>query len=525
MANKSSALLFSAIAVLFPVAIGVLAAESSSANPVFVPDFKVKSDDYTVLMACMGKHPEESKPFRLDHRQLQLTDWKLGSEISWEVEVMEPGDYIVNVLFNHSVKFALKLEVSCGSSNASAIAVPAAVVGEYVDPDGLERPAQDDGQAWRRLSLPGALQLPKGKASLVLKITGEDSAKEGAIELLSIELVKTDVEKQLSKRADAFRSQADTRSFRSAKYGLMFHWHTWTAPRHGPLLPYAEAVRSFKVEPFVEQVLATGAGFVTITTSHSDMVIPAPIKSLDAVLPGRTSERDLIGEIADALNKHGVKLFLYYHLGSNSDPAWQKASGFWETDTTTFWKNWCAVIGEMGDRYGDKLAGWWFDDGTASYYYRSAPWEKLANTALRGNPKRLVGFNSWILPPATEFQHLFLGESQPDPTVMGTLKPSDNGMISSGMYRGLQASAALTMEQEGWGHSKLEAEIGPPRYTAEQLTGMVRRFEALGNVPIFNCSIYQDGTFSPKTVEVIQAMNRLLAKPITIDPESKLKNE
>jgi len=110
------------------------------------------------------------------------------------------------------------------------------------------------------LSLAGALKLPKGKANLVLKITGEDGAKEGAIELLSIELVRTDVEKQLRKRADAFRSQADTRSFRSAKYGLMFHWHTWTAPRHGPLLPYAEAVRNFKVEPFVEQVLATVAG-------------------------------------------------------------------------------------------------------------------------------------------------------------------------------------------------------------------------------------------------------------------------
>ena len=503
----------SGLAILCIICVGAVAAPVAE---MFIPDFKVKSDDYTVLMACMGKHPEESKPFRLDHRQLQLTDWKLGSEISWEVEVMEPGDYLVNVLFNHSVKFPLKLEVSGGSSKVSAISARAAVLGEYVDPDGLERPVMGGAQSWRRLSLDGGLPLPKGKANLVLKVTGAEVEKDGIIELLSIELVKAEVQKQLHKRADTFRAQADTRWFRSAKYGLMFHWHTWTAPRNGPRLPYAEAVRQFKVETFVQQVLATGAGFVTITTSHSDMVIPAPIKSLDAVLPGRTSERDLIGEIAEALSKHGVKLFLYYHLGCNSDPAWQKASGFWETDTTTFWRNWCAVIGEMGERYGDKLAGWWFDDGTANYYYRSTPWEKLANTALRGNPKRLIGFNSWILPPATEFQHCFLGESQPDPTVMGTLKPGDNGIISSGIYVGLQASAALTMEREGWGHSKLDVEIDPPRYTAEQLADMTRQFMALGNVPIFNCSIYQDGTISPKTVEVIKAMKDLLAKPAPI---------
>ena len=56
--------------MLYAVGTGALAREASPANQGFVPDFKVKSDDYTVLMACMGKHPKESKPFRLDHRQL-----------------------------------------------------------------------------------------------------------------------------------------------------------------------------------------------------------------------------------------------------------------------------------------------------------------------------------------------------------------------------------------------------------------------------------------------------------------------
>jgi hypothetical protein len=61
--------------------IGCVGAVAAPVAEMFIPDFKVKPDDSTVLMACMGKHPEESKPFRLDHRQLQLTDWKVVEPI------------------------------------------------------------------------------------------------------------------------------------------------------------------------------------------------------------------------------------------------------------------------------------------------------------------------------------------------------------------------------------------------------------------------------------------------------------
>ena len=516
-------LMFSAMVTLGIVSSLPCRTEAASRPQQFVPDFKVRPDDYTVLTACVGKHPAGSKPVCLDHRQLQLRDWKPGSENSWEVEVLEPGDYAVNVLFNHSVKFPLKVEVTGGSSRVSSASTRETVLVNFLDHDGQKRQAPSAPQSWRRLPLAGELRLPKGKMNLVLTITGAEGQKEGAIELLSIELVRTDVKERLRKSAAAFRAPADTQWFRNAKYGLMVHWTSTVYPRQGTRLPYQEAVRRFRLNDLVEQLVDTGAGFLTFTTSHEQMFIPAPIKSLDAVLPGRTCERDLIQEMADALNQRGLKLFLYYHLGCNSDAQWQQASGFWETDTTRFWSNWCAVIGEMGGRYDGKLAGWWFDDGTANYYYRSAPWETLAKAAIQGNPNRLVGFNPWILPLATEFQNCFLGEAQSDPTVKGTLKPGDNGIISSGMYKGLQASAALVMEAD-WGHWKKDTEIAPPKQTPEQLAELVRRFIALGNVPMLNCEIYQDGTLSPKTVEVLKGMKDLLAKSETFSPEKKAVN-
>ena len=96
-------------------------------------------------------------------------------------------------------------------------------------------------------------------------------------------------------------------------------------------------------------------------------------------------------------------------------PDWLKASGFWETDTTKFFNNWKSIIAEAGERYGDKLAGWWFDDGTTNYYYRSAPWESLAKAAKAGNPQRLVSFNAWEMNNPTRFHDYCTGEACYDP--------------------------------------------------------------------------------------------------------------
>jgi hypothetical protein len=456
----------------------------------FVPDFRVQSDDYTVLMAADGQNPAGAKVFVDDHRRMQMRHWPLGGQTRWAVDAAVPGEYAVNVLFQHSVNGPLRVTVSTAQSHCLGLAEP------------------EPGHAWRRFSLPGTLQLAKGRNTVVLGISAAEGGSEEKLEVLSLELVRPEVKARLHRAAMDLRAQADPEWFRTARYGLMFHWTSDTVPRHGSPKPHALAVRDFDLQTFVAQVVQTGARFVTLTTSHGSMYFPAPLPALDRVLPGRSASRDLVGELAAALDRHGIRLILYYHLGSNADKAWQAASGFWKTDTSEFWRNWTAVITEVGERYGDKLAGWWFDDGTANYYYRSAPWERLARAAKAGNPKRLICFNPWILPPATEFQDYLAGESFTDPTVKGMLKAGDRGRISGGAYAGLQASSALVMEG-GWLHAKRDTEIGAPRYTVEQAGDLMRRFSALENVLIFNLEIYQEGTLSPASVEVLRAARDL----------------
>ncbi len=256
-----------------------LEAQLAGGGSRFVPDFKIKPDDYTVLMAADGQNPGGLRAWINDHRRMQVKNWPLGGQTTWEVEVVEAGDYVVNVLFNHSVKSPLKVAVTAGTASCEGVS---------------EHLAHHD---WRRFSLPGSLRLAPGRQRLALSIAPVSGESPEKLELLSIELVRPEVKESLHRAALAMRAQADTQWFRNARYGLMCHWTSQTVPRHGPPKAYAEAVRDFDVKTFAEQVEQTGARFVSITTSHAMMYFPAPLKSLDRILPGRTTQRDLIGEL------------------------------------------------------------------------------------------------------------------------------------------------------------------------------------------------------------------------------------
>ena len=458
----------------------------------FIPGNIIKPDNYTVLIAQDGRLSEGLEAVvKSDHRKFHVGGWKnSGQEISWDVTVPSTANYEVSVLLGHQSPEPFIVEAHSGKFVTSKIS-------DYAE-----------NQKWRRLRLNGTLRLQEGKQTIGLKMRPCQANGEFDVLVYSIELVLPGIRDRLGKAAAALR--ADCTWFRQAKYGLMFHWVPGVFPRSGDPKPYAEAVRDFKVGAFVDQVVQTGAGFVTLTTSHALHYFPAPLKSLDSILPGRTAQRDLIMELADALGKHGIKLMLYYHLGANSDPDWQKASGFWDTNPDKFFGNWMSLMTEIGNRYGSKVAGYWFDDGSMNYDYRSPSWEALAKAAKAGYSQRMIAYNPWVHPAPTEFQDYYTGEENWDPSVQGTLHSEDNGIISEGAYKGLQASAALVMEGD-WAHKRKNTEIGPPQLNAEQLARAIQRHEQLKNVPMFNLEIYEEGTMSPRTIDVFRKARKLLA--------------
>jgi hypothetical protein len=475
---------------LLPVlTVVLLTAIPAMAKNLFTADFRVRSDDYTVLMAHDARLPEGLKRFQAGaHGKFQVDGWTRSDQpLAWEVTVPDDDAYVVNVLACRNDDRPLELTVSCADRS-------------------VRGKLQSAARTWTRQTLDGTLRLPKGKQTMVLRAQSAENPAAFAASVFSLELVRPAVRERLHEAAMRLRS--DTTWLQKAGYGWMSHWTSQSYPRRGGPKPYAQAVRDFDVETLANQVQEAGAGFFVLTTSHAQFYFPAPIQAIDRILPGRTTQRDLVADLADALGKRGIRLMLYYHIGAISDPEWLTASGFWETDTSRIFGNWTAIIREVGQRYGDRLAGWWFDDGTINYYYRSAPWERLTREAKAGNPQRLVGYNPWVLPSATEFQDYCCGEGFGDPSAGGLLPVGGDGRYTAGTHQGLQACATLITEGD-WVHDRKDAEIGKPHWSAEQLATLLSEFAKFRNVPIFNLEIYQDGTVSLASVEVFKQARRL----------------
>ncbi len=85
----------------------------------------------------------------------------------------------------------------------------------------------------------------------------------------------------------------------------------------------------------------------------------------------------------------------------NQDARAQRAFGLPEGKRdqpidTAFAKKWAEVIHEWSERYGDKVAGWWFDGGYEHIHFNESIADVYAQAVKRGNPKAIVTFNPGV---------------------------------------------------------------------------------------------------------------------------------
>ncbi len=455
------------------------------------PDFVIKEHDVTVLMAVDAELNDGLKPWQSGgHGKFFVTGWQQSQQQAvWQVHSLAAHEYELAILLR--------------SRDSQPLTVEVTAAGQTIRHRVVASPRR-----WDRVWLNGRLQLPEGTSQLSVCLLPDEATSMFSADVHAIELVRPQVREQQEQQATAMR--ADAEWFRQARYGVMVHWTNQSMPLHGERKSYEQAVDAFDVASFVDQAQATGAGFVVFTTSHAYQYFPAPLQSLDKILPGRTTRRDLIGELADELQKRNMRLMLYYHLGTFEDTQWLQATKFWDTDTSELFRNWQAIVGEAGERYGNRLAGWWFDDGVTTYYYRSPPWQSLAQAAKAGNANRLISFNAWELSNPTLFHDYCTGEGCENPSGMdGLLTLNSNGIYPSGTHANLQASACLITESN-WLHRKPHTGPAPPRWNADQLSDMLVQFMAYRNVPIFNFEVTQEGLLNPETVALFKEVKQRL---------------
>ena len=449
----------------------------------------VDPNGVTALHAVDARRTAGLEPFQpCDHARFFVSGWtRPDQSASWLVSAPAAADHAARVVLRRRGGGPLEITLACGSHAVRATLEAAA-------------------EGWQRLPLAGLLPLGVDPSELTLTVHSNAADRPFTVDVQAVEVFPPDVARALHERAVAFR--ADTAWLRAARFGVMVHWTSESMPLRGDPLPYANAVEAFDVDAFADRMHRTGAGFVVFTTSHARQFFPAPLAALDRVIPGRTARRDLVADLAAALGRRDVKLMLYYHLGSHADPEWLAASRFRDRDSSRFFDTWQAIVREAGERYGDRLAGWWFDDGAVTYYPRNPPWEDLARAARSGHPGRLVCFNPWELASPTEFQDLCAGEGCRDPRGFGGLLVRDgDGRYPVGVHAGLQSTACLVFESV-WVHGRRDTPPGPPSWTEPEVRRLLGEFAAYRNVPIFNLEITQEGIVSDRSVDVLAVAAR-----------------
>ncbi|MBI1916673.1 MAG: alpha-L-fucosidase [Planctomycetes bacterium] len=412
--------------------------------------------------------------------------WEGDGTANWKISVPKAGEYEASLCYASRTAGAI-IAIAAGKQTAGG----AARVTEGFFPDELPAGVTMN---FERVPQKGTIKLTEGENALQLRL-----AKLGGetIRVRSLELTPVDAKDRIrdeEKRARA--SRANTDWLVRAGYGVMFHWTSQVQPLKGKQKPYAEAVKEFDLPAFVKMVEGTGAGYVVFTVNHGDPHCPAPIKAWERIHPGWTTKRDLIGEMADEFGKRGIWLMLYLASDSLGGVHRRKVTG------DEYQKILEEVLTEIGTRYGEKVAGYWFDHWMWSLEnYPNLSLKNLSKAVKAGNPQRLVAYNFWVYPVETEWQDFWAAE-------VGLIKPAEGRRMAIGPAKGLQYHA--TMFLDSWMHTKPDSEIKSPLYKDEQVVKFVKGCMAKEGVVTINLSISQDG----KVGEASLRQMKLLRKAI-----------
>jgi len=142
--------------------------------------------------------------------------------------------------------------------------------------------------------------------------------------------------------------------------------------------------------------------YVIFTGWHAAMYLLGPSAAMDKWLPGHTTRRDLIGEIADALNEKGIRLIIYAHPNDGHDlkPEEQTRVGFLRVpkglrhcrcrSTTTSERG--VRRTRRAVREKKNVLGFWWDSWRGNGGCLDAP--RLRRTVLAAMPQAIILSNN-----------------------------------------------------------------------------------------------------------------------------------
>jgi hypothetical protein len=300
----------------------------------------------------------------------------------------------------------------------------------------------------------------------------------------------------------------------TARWGVMTHYLAdWQARVHSLTMSveqWNKLVDGFDAEGIARQLEAGGAKYYQISIGQNSGYYLSPNATYDRLTGAavsKCSRRDLVADLYEALHKRGIRLMVYLPSGApGQDKAADAALGWTNgpgNPNKEFQRKWEQVIREWSERWGKKVAGWWFD---GCYYpnamYRSAEppnFASFAAAARAGNPDAAVAFNPGVvyrMISVTPYEDFTAGEiDKPELTMIRR--------TAGGKVDGTQIHMLSYLGQT-WGMG------AAPRFTNEQVIGYTKKMLDAGGAVTWDIPVELNGTISAAFLDQLAALKKAL---------------
>jgi len=298
--------------------------------------------------------------------------------------------------------------------------------------------------------------------------------------------------------------------FQRAGWGVFVHYlvglQNNAAELHslGRQTAWDECVKEFDVGRFADQIAQTRAGYVIFTMHQRTRFLIAPNATFDRLTGYQRGEasatRDLVEDLHRALHRHGIRLMLYWTGdGPGDDVRAAKALGWTEKVSEEYVRKWASVAREYGERYGEKVAGWWCDGCYPFIGYDEAKLAVMAEALKAGNPKRIIALNVGVQDKVrayTKFEDFTTGEQN-------EFKDIPEGRWVNGEQ--WHILSFLGSSHQGWG-------TPGSKYKKQELADYVRKVNEHGGVVSIDVMLHRDGSLDRSQLEMLKAVGAAMAK-------------
>lgn len=316
---------------------------------------------------------------------------------------------------------------------------------------------------------------------------------------------------------------ADTTWFKDARWGVFTHCLT---AAQTAVDEWNTRVDAFDTAALAAQLAATGAKYYFITIGQNSGHYCAPNETYDrlsGVAPSKCSKRDLIADIAAALEPHRIRLMVYLPSGAPAEDKeacrnlewrwghqedWPGGGALRKERLAEFQSRWEAIIREWSLRWGKNVHGWWIDGCYfADDMYRAPDAPNFASFAAAlkaGNPDSLVAFNPGVIVPVichSEYEDYTAGEIADEFPVHGSGRPLGRWVERDGHRAQFHILSYLG---EFWGNATR-------RFTDDMAAAYTRHINAHEGVITWDVPITPAGTIPQDFVDQLTAIGRAAA--------------